>query len=552
MRTKTIRHFKQNWRAGLTVSLVSIPLALALTIASGGNPTQGIITAFAAGFIAALLGGSQFNITGPTGALSGILISYTLMYGANALPFIAILSGVFIFISYLFRLEKYIIFIPRSVVNGFILGVAFIIAFGQIDNIFGLSNLPKEANILVNTFHSLKNIPQTQIAVFILFALSTIFIIIWNKRIKKIPGEIVIAALGVLLVAALQHFDSSLQFTTLGDKYPSIHGALFVNIFNDFSFDMFLSKDIWFVSMAVALTSILETLLSGQIAENMSKQKFDRRKEVFGLSMANIGSGLLGGIPATAALVRTALNYKSGATSKVSAMINALLIIVIALFFMQYFKLLPMAIIASILICVAIGMVEIEHLKHFWINERFSFFLTLFVAFVTLLEDPIAGIWIGTSISLILFVNKISKGQTELLLFNDNKMTESVLKDEFIKKTEISSDIVVYKITGTLTYVNMPAHLETIKKIKGNKFVVISVRHVFYADTDGVLLLTEIIEILKNQNEKIYLSGINKELEKYIKHEDFYKQKLIEGKVFSRTTEAINSILESGHKNSTT
>jgi MFS superfamily sulfate permease-like transporter len=125
-------------------------------------------------------------------------------------------------------------------------------------------------------------------------------------------------------------------------------------------------------------------------------------------------------------------------------------------------------------------------------------------------------------------------------------MTEAILKDAFLKKEVIESDIVVYKIAGTLTYINMPAHMEAIKKIKHNNYVILSLRHSFYADVDGIDYLGEIIEELKKNNKKILLAGINKEIEKLIYKESFYEKKLMEGKIYKRTSEAIDEII---HKN---
>lgn len=539
MRTKIL----QNWKSGLTVSIVSIPLALALAITSGATPTQGIITAFWAGLLGAFFASSNYNIIGPTGALAGILVSYALTHGYQVLPLVAILSGLLIMAAYLFHLDKYIIFIPRSVVHGFTLGVAFIIGLGQLDNIFGITDLHKTDSVLQNVLLTFQNLNQANWSVFIIFIITTLFIIFWNKKFPKVPGAAIAAFLGIIAMLILPLLGYAPAFLTLGDKYPSIHATLFENPFAQFQLGTLLSKDLWMLAVATAIIAILETLLSGQIADTMTETKFNRRKEVFGLSIANIGSGLMGGIPATAALARTALNIKSGANHKTSAMVNAFFVGLIALFFIGFFKLIPMVVIASILVVVAIGMVEKKHFIHLVENEKIAFILSILVAVIVVAEDPIAGILVGTVIALLIFVNKLSYGQTEILLWKNGKMTEALLKNDFLKKAVIDSDIVVYKISGTLTYVNMPAHLEAVQKIKNNNYVIISLRHSFYADIDGIDYLGEIIEILrKNDNKKILLTGINREIENLIHKKPFYQKKLIEGKIYKRTSEAINEI----------
>ena len=124
-------------------------------------------------------------------------------------------------------------------------------------------------------------------------------------------------------------------------------------------------------------------------------------------------------------------------------------------------------------------------------------------------------------------------------------MTESLLKHDFINRDEIHSDLIVYKISGTLTYINMPAHIEAVEKIKKNKYVIVSLRHAFYADSDGIFYLKELVEILKKNNETVILSGINPEIEKKLKNEDFYKKKMVAGRIYKRTSEAINDLYKS-------
>lgn len=531
-----------NWKSALTVALINIPLSLALAIASGATPVQGIITAFWAGALGALFGGSHFNIIGPTGALSGVLISYAFIHGYQSLPIIALISGVLILISYILRIDKYIIFIPQSVVHGFTLGVAFIIAFGQLDNALGLTNIPKTEHLIQNIWISLQHFSQIQWPIFSIFLASTIFIVLWNKKFPKFPGAIIMALFGILLTTIVKNFNLPLNLVTLGDKYPSIKATLFENVFSGLNWELFLDKGLWMIAIATAIIAILETLMSGQIAESITGVKFNRSKEVLGLSIANLGSGAFGGIPATAALARTALNIKSGATDRTSAFINSIIVGLIALFLFNYFKLLPTVMIASILTVVALGMIGKKHFIHLIENEKIAFVLSIFVALITVVEDPIVGILVGTFIALLIFVSKVSDGQTEILLFENGKMKESLLKNEFMKKDVIHSDVIVYKISGTLTYINMPAHLKAIDKIKNNNYVIISLRHAFYADSDGISYLKEIIDLLKKENKNIILCGINKEIKKIIEKQDFYKEKLKSGKIYTRTSEAINDI----------
>lgn len=534
---------KANWRSGLTVALVSIPLSIALAIASGATPTQGIITAFWAGLIGAYFGGSHFNIIGPTGALSGILIIFSIANGFIYLPLVAILAGLFILLAYFFHLDRYIIFIPRSVVHGFTLGVAMIIALGQLDNIFGLFGLEKTDNVVDNLFITFSNFSNFNWPIFIIGILGTVFIFAWNKRVAKFPGAIVLTIIG-MLAAWMAHagYLGDFQFRTLADNYSDLKPQLFFNAWSDFSWSIFSNKQLWIISLATALIGILETLLSGRIAESMTHVKFKRQKEVLGLGLANLASGVCGGIPATAALARTSLNIKSQATHRTSGILNSVFLLVITLLLFNFFRWLPMVVIASILIYVAISMLEKEHFIYLVENEKTAFFLSMFVAILTVVEDPIIGIMVGSIIALLIFVQNVSRGQTEILVWKDGKMIVSMLKDDFIANKEILSDMVVYKISGALTYINMPAHLEAVRRIKGNHLVIISLRHAFYIDLDGVKYLEELIGELKSKNDSVVLSGINPVLMERLKNENFFNRKSEENKIFRRTSDAIASL----------
>ncbi len=532
-----------NWKSGITVAFVSIPLSIALAIASGATPTQGIITAFWAGLLGAFFGGSHFNIIGPTGALSGILLTYAIVNGYAVLPIIAIISGVIILVVWTLKLDRYIIFIPKVVVHGFTLGVAFIIALGQLDSMLGLDGIPKTEKLTQNVWMSLQHYAEINWWIFLIFILGAVFIFFWNKKFPKFPGAIVVALVGIISAFVVNNvLKIDFGLLTLGDKYPDVTASLYYNIWGDLTIGMFLNKEIWVISSATALIAILETLISGQIADNMTKTKFVRSKEVFALSIANLGSGFMGGIPATAALARTALNIKSGATHKTSGMISAVFILAISMLIFQYFKLLPMVAIASILVIVAINMVEKRHFITLMDNEKVAFFLSMFVAAITIIYDPIVGILTGSFFALMIFVNRISKGQTEIQLWENWKVKKVMLKNDYMKETDDECDFVVLKISGILTYINMPAYLETAKLIKDKKFVIISLKSAFYADSDGVSYLDEIITELKSNNKEIYLTGVNKEIEKMLKGEDFYKTKISENRLFGSISQAIDEL----------
>ncbi len=294
-----VPNLRANLKSGITVSLVSLPLSISLAIAGGATPIMGVITAIWSGLVAALFGGSNYNIVGPTGALSGLLAMYAMSYGVQVLPILALIGGLIILISYFFKVDKYIVFIPSSVIHGFTLGVAFIIGLNQLNFATGLKGLPTHERFIENVIESFKHIAGVSGIAVGLFLATLILLFIFLKRIPKVPGPIVVSLIGIALgyLTSIGVLDFPLQ--TLYTKYGDLHATLFS--LPHFGRE-FLNFTLWKAGAAIAVIAILETLISAKIADKMTKTKFDQKREMWGLGLANIASGLFGGIPATAAL----------------------------------------------------------------------------------------------------------------------------------------------------------------------------------------------------------------------------------------------------------
>ncbi|MFA5840973.1 MAG: SulP family inorganic anion transporter [Candidatus Paceibacterota bacterium] len=529
-----LENIKKNLKSGLTVSLISIPLSVSLAVASGATPVIGIITAIWAGLIAAIFGGSNFNIVGPTGALSGIVATYVLLHGLSGLPMLTFIAGIFILIAYVLKLERYLVLIPSSVIHGFTLGVAFIIGLGQMNFALGLQNIPQHENLFSNTLESIKHFSSISWITFAVFIIFLLGLILFRKITQKIPGAIALAPLGILLGYLSETHTIPFTLQTLGSK------------FGDISFQFFRMPHLEFSSfmletaMVVALVAILETMLSAKIADGMTHTKHNGRKEMFGLGLANIFSGLVGGMPATAALARTSLNIKTGATSRYSAIISVLSVALISLLLLGYFKYIPLAVIAAILVFVAIQMVEKEHYEKLWSYQKSGFFVSLFVALVTIVKDPIVGILLGVSISLLIFVDRISHGHFNLKV---NKFDEGLIHS--VSDTKLNDikegDVLLYSFKGELCYINSRAHVERFEtNTKKYKYIILRLRRVHFIDTDGVEALDEIIDIIEKGGQQAILTGINPSnlpLIEELSHK--YKNLKQKGLIFKKSEDAL-------------
>jgi sulfate permease, SulP family len=534
-----VSRMASNWKSGLTVALVSIPMSVSLAVASGTTPTVGIITAIWAGLIASALGGSNFNIVGPAGALSGILAGFSLTHGADLLPMLAILTGIFVLVSYALRLERYLAYIPASTVHGFTLGVGLVLALGQLGTAFGLPTLPQHSEFISNVTEAIRHLGELNIASTIVFFSFLIAMFVLLKLIKKVPPAIILTPIGIL-IGYLSHIDKlPFALVTLGDKFPTIKAALFVS--PSFSF----SSDIVVTALTVTAVAILETMLCGKVADGMTGTKYNRRKEMFALSAANLGSGFAGGLPATAVLARTALNAKSGATHKTSQGLNSVFIVIISYLLLSYFKFIPMPVIAAILVFTSIRMIEQHHFARMFKYDKVSFVISLLVAFATVYWDPMVGILLGTAVSLLFFVEKLSKGQFDLIA-NDvskQKIVDRIHGTE-LKELPPHCDTLVYSIKGQLAYINAQAHIARFENNTDgqHKNIVLRLRELYFVDLDGVDAFDELVEVIEKSGKKVFVTGINPLIEKSLKRSKVYARLLGNNKVFVRTSEALTAL----------
>jgi len=525
---------KANLKSGITVSLVSIPLSVSLAVASQTSPVVGIITAIWAGMMAGFFGGSNYNIVGPTGALSGILAAFSISQGAGSLSMLAITSGIIVLIAFALKLERYMVFIPKSAVQGFTLGVAFVIGLNQMNSAFGLKVTAVHEKFIDNLGESFKNFGTISIGSTVVFIIFLIGLFIFAFTLPKLPGAIILTPPGILLGYLSLKGHIPLTITTLGQKFPSMDARLFTSW--PFKFN---SKFIG-ASFTVAIVGILETMLSAKIADGMTKTKHNKSREMFGLAIANIVSGIFGGIPATSALARTSLNIKTGATDRISAVISSFSIIIISFILLPFFKYIPMAVIASILVFVAIRMVEIHEMIIMFKHDLVSFFIAIAVGAITVYEDPIYGILFGTALSLILFMNKLSDGQYDISVVKTAEQDfQKVAVEEDISLDEEDKTL-VYTFKGQLAYINALSHVNRFEKeIGSNRNIVLRLRELYTIDLDGIEAFDEIIFTCKKNENNVCIAGASAAMIEKLRCSESFHDLESEGRIFEKTSEAL-------------
>lgn len=539
--TMFISRIRDNWRSGITVALISIPLSISLAIASGATPAMGIITAVWAGLLASIFGGSHFNIVGPAGALSGLLAAFALTHGAGLLPMLALCSAVFIFVAYLFKLERYLVLVPATVMHGFSLGVALIIGLGQLNFALGLQNLPKHSEFIANVMTTFAHIPDAHMMTVAVTALFLVLLFAMVYFFPKIPAIIAVTPVGL----ALGYFGAGrLGIQTLGDRFS--YAPLDLWQFPAFTFDV----SILIPALGVAFIAILETLISAKIADMMTDTKFHARKEMLGLSLANIGSGFFGGLPATGVFVRTGLNVKTGANHATSAGINAVMVGIISVFFFTYFMYLPLAVIAAILLFASIRMIEAQHFAILWKHARRDFWLACITAIVMIGVDTVVGLLVGALLALLFFVEKLSQGQFEMTTNDEHHvMTHRYYEEKDVAWQE-SCDVIVYSMKGEFAYVNSDAHTERLEHhMQKFNTLVLRMRELAYIDLEAVHAFDHIVRTLEGRGKKVVISSVTQPVRNQLEKSESFRGLQDKGYVFETTRLALQSLGFPSEKN---
>ncbi len=519
---------QSNWKSGLTVALISLPVAISLAVASGVNPVTGIITAIWVGFIGAAFGGSNYTILSMTGALSSFVAAYALMHGAEQIPSLAIVSGICMLLAYFAKLERYLIFVPSSVIHGFTLGIALVIMLTQLNGALGLKKLPKHPDLLGNIIESFRHIDQMYVPAFIFFCIFLIALFLLKKIIPSIPGAIIVSPIGIVIGYATTQGKLPWSVQTLGGQFGAVTPALVQIPYITFSTSLIIP------ALTIAFVAILEAMLAAKLADVLTKTKHNPRKQMFGLALANIVSGLVGGIPTTAALAQTTYNIKAGATSYLSGIIGSICIVIISFLFLSYFTYMPMAVIAAILVFIAFNMIEREHFNRLYEHDKSNFFIALLVAGLMVYEDAIVGILAGAVLALLLLVNQLAEGYYEV------KVHETIKESAENIKTAEKQQMLMYAFKGKLVYLNSQAHIVRFQTdFKQYAGVILELQNLYYIDLDGVDALDEIIELLQNRGQTVTVIVRTTHIKNILLHSKRFKKLQDTGCVFATVQEAL-------------
>lgn len=529
-------HFQKDLVAGLVVGIVALPLAMAFAIASGVRPEYGLYTSIIAGIMVSLFGGSKYQIAGPTGAFVPVLLGVVIQFGYEKLLIAGFLAGIMIFLMGVFKLGRFIKFIPRPVTIGFTAGIAVIIFSGQIANFLGLSNLEKEEAFLLNMKEILTNLNTVNIYSVLLAVISLTIVILAPKYMPKIPGAL-LALLASTLVAA---FFFPNQVATIGSTYGAIPNELPAFQFPQITFNLVI--ELLPAALVIAMLGGIESLLSALVADGMTNSKHNSNKELIGQGLANMITPLFGGIPATGAIARTATNIKNGAASPLSGVIHGVVVLLVLVILAPYASVIPLASMAPILMFVAWNMSERKEFVHIFKTKTMDSLVLIVTFLLTVIIDLTTGVGIGLLLALIAFVRLMSRTLKVSKVLPDP--VDKQVKPEMVYQGSNCPQINIYTLEGPLFFGSTEKFEEEIEEILLSKprILLLRMSKVSFIDTSGEALLTNIVKQFKSQNQQVLISGLQQQPKELFEKTGFY-QIIGEEHFFSRTGDAINKAL---------
>ena len=500
-KTYSKEQFLKDLIAGIVVAIIALPLSIALALASGVGPEQGIYTAIVAGFIISFLGGSQVQIAGPTAAFATIVAGIVARNGMDGLAAATILAGIILIIMGLCRFGGLIKYIPFTITTGFTSGIAVTIVIGQLKDFFGVTY--PEGMPTIETMEKLKaflaGIHTFNTDSLIVGLVCLAILIIAPRFTEKIPGSLLAVIGGILMVQLLP-----LQVNTIGDPYtisnklPSFHMP-------QLSFEMIQTAlpD----AFTIAILAAIESLLSCVVADGMINGKHRSNMELAAQGAGNIASALFGGIPATGAIARTAANVKNGGRTPVAGMIHAVVLVLILIILMPYAAMIPMPAIAAILFMVAYNMCQWRTFTELVKTAPKSDIAVLILTFLlTIVFDLVIAIEIGLLVAVLLFMKRMS----DVTEVHSWKYAEDEEEAEREKLRKLSPHINVYEISGPLFF----GAADVIGRIAVKdhaKCLILRMRSVPALDSTALNAMTDLYKNCEKRGITLILSHVNQQ-----------------------------------------
>jgi SulP family sulfate permease len=494
--------FIKDFIAGVIVAIIALPLAIALAIASGVSPEKGIYTAIVGGFIISLLGGSRVQIGGPTGAFVVIVFGIVEKYGIDGLIVSTILAGFFLILMGLLKFGALLKFIPYPITTGFTSGIAIIIFSTQIKDFFGLTMKTVPSEFIPKWIAYFNNITTLNLQSMIIGILSLSIIIFWPKINKKIPGTLVAIVLSTVLVLIF-----NIKVETIGSRFGEISSSLPSISLPHTSFAMI--KELMLPALTIAILGSIESLLSAVVADGMIGGAHRSNMELIAQGIANIFSGLVGGIPATGAIARTAANVKNGGRTPIAGIVHALSLLIILLLFMPYVKLIPMSSLAAILIVVSYNMGEWESFKRLHKTPKSDAMVFLVTFSLTLFFDLVIAIGIGLLLAALLFMKRMADVTDVRNILDEHEDKDQI---EIIDSIKTPENVSLYEINGPFFFGAADKFVHAIREIGiPTKILILKMSNVPAIDATGFNALEMLYDLCTKHHTQLIILNLQEQ-----------------------------------------
>ena len=516
------RNPKRDVLAGITVAFVALPLALAFGAASGLGAGAGIITAIVAGALAAIFGGSNLQVSGPTGAMTVVLLPIVAVFGVSGVLVVGLMAGIILIILAFAGAGRYMQYVPLPVVEGFTLGIAVIIGLQQIPAALGQS--PEGDKVVISAWNAVVDFVRDPDWAALGLALFVAIAILLAVRLR--PGLPI--ALPAVAVATIGVVALDLDVTTIGAiprglPSPSIPAIPWDHL-----------TALLVPAVAVAALAALESLLSATVADAMSVgERHDSNRELFGQGIANMAVPLFGGVPATAAIARPAVNVRTGARSRTAALTQSAALLLVVLVAAQWVAYIPLAALAGVLLATVVQMVEVSSLRALLRSTRGDAVVLMATAVATIVFDLVVAVIIGLVMAGLYSLRQMSQSARvdEIALDSaDHTIEEQRLLDQHV---------VAFRLDGPLFFGAAHRFLLEVAEVSDVRVVILRLSRVNTIDATGASVLGDTIKTLEGRGITVLLSGIRDEHDSIFEVLGVYDELSHRGHVFATTPEAI-------------
>ncbi|ABG86675.1 SulP family inorganic anion transporter [Clostridium perfringens] len=502
--------FLKDLIAGIIVAIIALPLSIALGISSGVSPEKGLITAIIAGFIISLLGGSRVQIGGPTGAFVVIVFGIIQNHGVDGLIIATFMAGIILVLFGLLRFGSLIKYIPYPITVGFTSGIAITLLSTQVKDFLGLSITKTPSEFIPKWEAYISHMNTTNLYTLAIGLLALIILIFWPKINKKIPGSLI-----ALIVTTLVVFIFNLPVATIGSQFGKISSNIPIPHIPNLNLNTL--KALIGPAFTIALLGGIESLLSAVVSDGMIGDKHNSNAELIAQGLANMGSSLFGGIPATGAIARTAANVKNGGRTPISGMVHSITLLLIMLVFMPLAKFIPLTTLSAILIIVSYNMSEWRTFKAILKAPKSDIAILLITFFLTVLFDLVIAIGIGMIVSMCLFIRRVATS-IEVNELNESDCSYKSNIDTDMENLKVGENVLVYDIRGHLFFGAVDTFMNTMKEINDDaKVLVLRMRHTKTLDVTGYKQIKNIALSCKSRNMTLIISELQEQPKKVMR-----------------------------------